>query len=269
MSTLRAMRTAAILPVKSFSRAKRRLGESVADELRLGLARAMVADVLDVLCSSPALQRTIVVTREPWASELAGELGATVVHDGVEEGQSAAVRLGIAHAIGSGVGRVLCVPGDCPALDPAELGALLDLTPTPEDDDEGHGDGRHGDEGHGDDRHSDGRDGNDRHGDARHKVVIVPDRHGTGTNGLLLSPPTAIEPSFGPGSCERHRALARAAGLPCRLARPSSLLLDVDTGADLAALRERLSGERFHAPRTRAVLGIDGELSWRASHSAA
>ena len=45
------------------------------------------------------------------------------------------------------------------------------------------------------------------------EVVIVPDRHGTGTNGLLLAPPDAIAPSFGPGSCERHRALARAAGV--------------------------------------------------------
>jgi 2-phospho-L-lactate guanylyltransferase len=85
--------------------------------------------------------------------------------------------------------------------------------------------------------------------------VIVPDRHGIGTNGLLLAPPDAIAPSFGPGSCERHRAIARAAGLDCRIAHPASLLLDVDTGADLAALRERLvDAEAAAAQRTRAVL---------------
>jgi 2-phospho-L-lactate guanylyltransferase len=89
--------------------------------------------------------------------------------------------------------------------------------------------------------------------------VIVPDRHGTGTNGLLLRPPDAIPPSFGPGSCERHRELARAAGANCRTERPPSLLLDIDTGADLAALRERLgvepvAGPRAGAARTRAVL---------------
>jgi 2-phospho-L-lactate/phosphoenolpyruvate guanylyltransferase len=83
----------------------------------------------------------------------------------------------------------------------------------------------------------------------------VPDRHGTGTNGLLLTPPSAIAPSFGPGSCERHRSLALAAGVPCRLERPASLLLDVDTGADLAALRERLAHTSERAARTRAVLG--------------
>jgi 2-phospho-L-lactate guanylyltransferase len=84
--------------------------------------------------------------------------------------------------------------------------------------------------------------------------VIVPDRHGTGTNGLLLVPPEAIAPSFGVDSRARHEALARDADVECVLERPSSLLLDIDTGADLAALRERLDGAAGGAPLTRAVL---------------
>lgn len=40
------MRTAAILPVKRFALAKQRLGVTVAEPLRLELARAMLADVL-------------------------------------------------------------------------------------------------------------------------------------------------------------------------------------------------------------------------------
>jgi 2-phospho-L-lactate guanylyltransferase (CobY/MobA/RfbA family) len=68
-----------------------------------------------------------------------------------------------------------------------------------------------------------------------------------------------ITPSFGPESFERHRALALAAGVACRVERPASLLLDIDTGADLAALRalpiaERPGGQRPLAPNTRAVL---------------
>jgi 2-phospho-L-lactate guanylyltransferase len=157
----------------------------------------------------------------------AQEIGAIVIEDGGESGQPAAARLGVRHALTESIERVLCVPGDCPALDPAELQALLSLS---------------------------AEDGHER--DAREReVVIVPDRHGTGTNGLLLSPPDAIAPSFGPGSCERHRDLARAAGVACRIERPSSLLLDIDTGADLAALRELLTGPGTRASRTRAVLG--------------
>ncbi len=215
------MRTAAILPVKRFARAKQRLGATVADPLRLELARAMVADVLLALHETGSIERTIVVTCEESVAGAARGQGALVVtEDDDSEGQSAAVTLGVRRAFAEGFERVLCVPGDCPALDPSELDALLSA------------------------RASGGPE-----------VTIVPDRHGTGTNGLLLTPPDAISPSFGPGSCERHRALALAAGVACHVARPPSLLLDIDTGADLAALRDRLAGTHTRAQRTRAVLG--------------
>ncbi len=58
------MRTAAILPVKRFARAKQRLGASVAEELREDLARAMVDDVLVALSETASIERTIVVTCE-------------------------------------------------------------------------------------------------------------------------------------------------------------------------------------------------------------
>jgi 2-phospho-L-lactate guanylyltransferase len=216
------MRTAAVLPVKSFALAKQRLGASVSETLRAQLARAMVSDVLHALAETEAIALTVVVTREDSVAAAALSQGALVVKDEAEDGQSAAVALGIERTLEEGAERVLCIPGDCPALDPAELEALL------------------------------GEAGGEPH------VVIVPDRHGTGTNGLLLTPPDAIAPSFGPGSCERHRALALAAGLPWRLEQPPSLLLDIDTGADLAALRQRLSAGRTRASRTRDLLG-EGE----------
>jgi 2-phospho-L-lactate guanylyltransferase len=221
------MRTAAILPVKRFAMAKSRLGASVADPLRLELARAMVADVLLALAETASIERTIVVTREQALLEVAREHGALLVADAQEDGQSAAVTLGVRRALAEGIERVLCIPGDCPALDPAELESLLASC------------------------------GARSAGEA--EVVIVPDRHGTGTNGLLLTPPNAIAPSFGPDSCERHRALALAAGVSCRLRRPASLLLDIDTGADLAALQDRPiedrpSGASALASHTRAVL---------------
>lgn len=237
------MRTAAILPVKRFAEAKSRLGPSLADPQRAQLARAMVGDVLLALAQTDAIELTIVVSCEQSLLEVAAANGALVVPDSEERGQSAAVSLGVRRALAEGMQRVLCIPGDCPALDPAELQELLSLAKT-----EGVGDAAPA--GAGDASTLGAGDS-----DSDSEVVIVPDRHGTGTNGLLLTPPEAIEPSFGPGSCERHRALAAAAGASCRLAHPSSLLLDIDTGADLAALRERLSGTSSRAVGTRAALG--------------
>jgi len=218
------VRTAAILPVKRFTLAKQRLGASVAQSLRARLAAAMVADVLAALASARSLEGIIVVTRERSLATEAARQGAIVLEDPAEQGQSAAVALGVERALREGLERVLCIPGDCPALDPRELDALL-----------------------GTDR--------SRCEGAGPEVVIVPDRHGTGTNGLLLSPPHAIRPSFGPGSFARHRSLALTAGAAWRVERPPSLLLDIDTGADLAALRARLADAGARAERTRAVLG--------------
>jgi 2-phospho-L-lactate/phosphoenolpyruvate guanylyltransferase len=222
------MRTAAVLPVKRFAFAKQRLGASVEDPLRSALASAMVADVLLALTQASSVERTIVVTAEAAVAETAAEQGAIVLDDEAESGQSPAVTLGVRRALAERFERVLCVPGDCPALDPAEIDALLGAPPA--------------------------GGSVSRSGATAGELVIVPDRHGSGTNGLLLTPPDAIAPSFGPGSCARHLELARAAGLSCRLERLPSLLLDVDTGEDLAALRERLAAQGGRASRTRAVL---------------
>jgi 2-phospho-L-lactate guanylyltransferase len=64
-------------------------------------------------------------------------------------------------------------------------------------------------------------------------VAIVTDRHGRGTNALLLSPPGIVDPAFGPDSRAVHRhAAAAASATYLELGGP--LALDVDTPADLA-----------------------------------
>ncbi len=230
------MRTAAILPVKRFAHAKQRLGASVTDPLRAELAAAMVADVLLALDQTEAIEQTILITGEPSVAATARERGAISIEDDDERGQPAAAMLGVERALAEGIERVLCVPGDCPTLDPAELSALLQTGAGP---------------------------------DRAPLVVIVPDRHGTGTNGLLLSPPDTIAPSFGPGSCERHRELARAAGAVCRVARVPTLLLDIDTGDDLDVLRARLAAHPARAARTRAVLGQGAHVNVLSTTSSA
>lgn len=213
------MRTLAILPVKRFGLAKQRLAERLGPEQREALAQAMVSDVLGALAISRRLDGVLVVTNEPAVAALASSLGATVAPDRRDAGQSAATAVGAAHAKRKGFERVLMVPGDCPALDRDELDGLLEAhTESP-------------------------------------SVVIVPDRHGTGTNALLLSPPDVIAPAFGPGSFARHQEAASAAGVACTVARPETLLLDIDTPADLAAL---LAGPRSRAPRTRVAFAAGG-----------
>jgi 2-phospho-L-lactate guanylyltransferase len=192
------MRTLAVLPVKDFSRAKQRLRPGLVPQARKELAEAMLLDVLDALVIT-AVETILVVTSGRRARRIAEEHGARVIPEG-EPGHNAAAELGIQAVLASGGERALLVPGDCPALDPAELDGLLARSVTAP------------------------------------SALIVPDRHGTGTNALLLTPPDALAPSFGPDSCERHLRNARAAGIHANVAHVPSLALDIDTPEDLGVL---------------------------------
>jgi 2-phospho-L-lactate guanylyltransferase len=209
----------AVLPVKRFDDAKQRLSVGLEPERRRRLVAAMVADVLEAIGEARAIDRVILVTGDPVAQELAAEAGAKVVPDPDDGGHVGAALAGIARAEAEGADRVVLLTGDCPLLDPRELDRLL--TGVPE-----------------------------------RYVAVVPDRHGPGTNALLLSPPDAIAPSFGEGSCARHVAAARAAGIPFGVEELASLGLDLDTPADVIALTRELASRPGRAKRTAKALGI-------------
>ena len=192
------MRTFAVLPIKSFGAAKQRLRGGLEPATREALVEAMFTDVLDALLKAP-LERIVVVTTSPTARTLATDRGAEVLADS-ELGHNAAAELGVRAAVRGGADRVLLVPGDCPALDPEELAELL-TRPI-----------------------------------RAPSAIVVPDRHGTGTNALLLTPPGALSPAFGPDSCQRHMSIARAAGIDAEIVRVPSLALDIDTPDDVTAL---------------------------------
>ena len=213
------MRTIAIVPIKHFASAKERLGGLLGSGSRQALVQAMFSDVLSSLRRVEGLDAIAVVTGDVVAQAAAWGGRVVVLHDEREEGQSAATRVGIGHALTAGYERVLLVPGDVPLIDPAQVDALLR-----------------------------------RAADDQVEVAIVPDRHGEGTNALLISPPDALEPAFGPGSLERHVDAARRAGLAFRVEEVPTLAHDVDTPDDLAELDAILDECRAGAPRTRGAL---------------
>jgi 2-phospho-L-lactate guanylyltransferase len=205
--------------VKRFGAAKQRLAGGIDDQRRAEVVAAMLEDVLEAIGEARSIERTIVVTSEPVAAELAAAAGAEAIPDPDQNGHSGAALAGIARACELGAGCVVLLPGDCPLLDPRELEHLLTGLP-------------------------------DRY------VAVVPDRHGTGTNALALAPPEAIGPSFGEGSCARHVAAAREADVPFGVEELPSLALDLDTPADVVALTRVLAERPGRAKRTAKALGI-------------
>jgi 2-phospho-L-lactate guanylyltransferase len=177
----------------------------------------MFSDVLTALRRSSAIEDVLVITRDHGAQQIAGGHGAFVI-DEEEPGHNPAAQLGVRYAIEHEYDRLLLVPGDCPVLDPRELDALI----------------------------------------ARpHELpsaLIVPDRHGTGTNALLLTPPDSLVPAFGPDSRERHVANAEAAGTVPEVIEVASLELDIDAPDDLDMLRAVLETMHGGAAHTRGML---------------
>ncbi len=198
------MQTIAIVPIKELANAKTRLAAALDPSARAALVRRTLRGVLAAL-DLPAISARLVVSPDETILRDAADVGALGLPQragGLNEG------LGLARtwAVAQGAGAILIVLGDLPLLAREDVTALLDLA--------------------------------DRPGVA----VFAPDRHGAGTNALLLAPPDALPFAFGTGSLARHQAAATARGLHARWYDAPGTALDLDTPADLAALERLLAG---------------------------
>lgn len=210
------MKTFGILPVKRLDSAHSRLSGLLRPDQRKRLAEATFLDALGKVRQCRTLDETIVVTSDPSVARQSRWLGHLVVEQGEDSGHSAAASAGARAAIELGADRVAMLPTDCPLLDPAELDDRLGRTPR--------------------------------------AVLIVPDRAGTGTNVLVLSPADVFQPAFGLDSCARHISLARAAGISFALEALESMAIDLDTPEDMALLRDALLLAPEKALRSAQVL---------------
>ncbi len=207
MSDARFSGVVAVVPVRSLAGAKSRLGEPLDPEERADLVLALLRRVVAAGRDSARVTRVAVVSPDPDLLAEARALGAVVVRqsgEGLNEGLSEArAELG-AEPDGDGPPPALLVlPADLPG---ASAGAIDGLIAAAE-----------------------------KVAAASPEcalVALVPDRHQTGTNALLLSPPDAIEFRFGPGSRAAHAAeAARAGAVYFEIGGP--LTFDLDTPQDL------------------------------------
>jgi 2-phospho-L-lactate guanylyltransferase len=224
------MRATAIIPVKRFGDAKQRLLTTLDRPQRAALVKAMLTDVLGAVTGAREVERVIVVTAEGRAERIAlshAQRASTpieVLQEPADRGHPEAATLGIIRAKALGARCVALLPGDCPLLDAGELDAALD-------------------------RMHPGR------------VAVVPDRHGSGTNALLMSPPDAMGPAFGPRSRERHTDRAERAGHEVAVEPLPSLSLDVDTSDDLDAMAALLEVDPERATATAVELVRLGRIA--------
>ena len=205
------MRTAAIIPVGTLEGAKTRLAGTLDAEERHDLVEGLLARTVEVALAVDLLDDVLVISPDPEVLTRAAAIGARTLRQRTS-GLNAGLTEARADVVAGGAEAILVLPIDLPFVTAEAVVALLQpltvdsTTPA--------------------------------------HVVLVTDRHGTGTNALGLRPPEIIDFAFGPGSRARHRAAAEAAGAAYTEVG-GALTVDLDTPEDLvfveAAEAERLS----------------------------
>lgn len=200
-------RLVAIVPVGALAGAKSRLGAVLDAEERLDLTLRLARATIAAAVAAGRVDDVLVITPDDTIRDLALELGARPLLQR-DRGLNHGVVAARAEAVAGGADAILVLPIDLPDVSPAAIDAVAAALDDP----------------------------------ARPLVALVPDRHGRGTNALLIAPPDAIDVCFGGDSAIAHEAGARSAGAHLILL-DGPLALDLDTPDDLllaeGSLRER------------------------------
>lgn len=198
----------AVVPYKGLRETKQRLAEVLAPDERRRFSRAMFEDVLAVLTAAECLSGVVVVTRDCEAAVLARRLGAVILVDPEQAGQSAATTLA-AHSLASaGRGGMIMIPADVPLVTTAEIAQIIRV-----------------------------------HG-AAPAVTIVPAHDHRGSNAVACSPPDVFTFGFGDDSFLPHLTTARRLGIDPAVVKLPGLGLDIDRPDDLLAFLDQPSTTR-------------------------
>lgn len=192
----------AIVPVKPLRRGKSRLAGTLTETERAELNEELLVRTLKTLANLKELDQVLVVSRDPQALTIARNHGAkTIQEDGQPQLNTALTRATVLAKI-KAIQGVLILPADLPLLTAEDVLTLIDRAAKPP------------------------------------VVVIAPDRHGKGTNALLMVPPGLIDYEFGEDSFQKHCERVKKSGARLEIVELPSLGLDLDVPEDLEMIRK-------------------------------
>lgn len=207
------MNLLAVVPVKPFAQAKSRLAEALSAAERSKISRYLLGRTLATLEHALVVEHTLVISPDPAAWAIAARHGASAMREEPPYDLNHAVHTALAHALTLNADAALILPADLPLLTPDDVRALVALAAGP-----------------------------------KPAVALAFDRHGLGTNALLMRPPGVIPCAFGSASAARHQQAAEQAGVLVQVCHAPGWGLDVDTVDDLLVWRQYLSHELGHVP---------------------
>lgn len=186
----------ALIPVKPLIRGKSRLRDQLDLARRIELTHDSLRRVVHALRSVSGIGDIVIISRDADVAKWAAHWRVEHMRER-RRGLNAALREARAHY--ARASAILVLPSDLAALSVTDVQGMLAAA----------------------------RQAGDR------CVVIAPDRHGRGTNALLLKPPEVIDFAFGPNSALRHAQRAIAQEIQPIWFRSDSICLDLDSPDDL------------------------------------
>jgi 2-phospho-L-lactate/phosphoenolpyruvate guanylyltransferase len=201
------LKTVALVPIRSLHDAKRRLAEALTVEERRALVLHLWQRTHAALTGAATIDQVVVITPDP---ALIGFLARDGVHAIRQRGEGLNAGLDQARDALMGDGdalRLLVVLPDLPLVRASDIDMLVALSDPL-------------------------------------TIVIASDRHGSGTNALLLPRPDAIPFSFGQNSLRRHEAAAIEHGFAIARYDAPGTALDLDTPDDLGSFQNAIMRER-------------------------
>lgn len=195
------MKIAALIPAKGFTNAKQRLAALLSAAERAAFAESMLRDVLHEALAARGLDAVYVVTGDAEVREIAASLGATVIVEQEEKGETEAVTFALLDIKWRGVQAAVVIPADIPLLRAGDIELVIEQIA--------------------------------KHDGVSPFALLVPSHDRMGTNALLLSPPNVIGLRFGYDSFSYHLSQVAAKEMPLRVLENERIALDIDEPQDL------------------------------------
>jgi 2-phospho-L-lactate guanylyltransferase len=192
------LKTAAVIPVKTFLKAKTRLGLS--SEQTEKICEIMLEEILDVLSISPQIDKIIVVTKDEKALEISKKFDTVQIIDNEESGVNDAVALADEYLLNNDFEASIVFPQDIPYIKTQDIEFMLKFKTNAD------------------------------------FAIVVPSRRFDGTNALVRNPINLMKTHYDEDSYKIHMSTAKEKTRDVSLVFVKRIMWDVDNMDDLKFL---------------------------------
>ena len=189
------MKTVAIIPVKSFSKAKTRL--TISSEKTVDICKLMLGEVLQTISTSKKIDNTIIVSHDQSAFDIGKKFNAIEVFDELESGVNNAITLADEYISDSEFGTSIILPQDIPFFNNSDLDNLFSFF------------------------------------QRKNSIIVVPSRQFNGTNSLIRNPSRVMTTRYDEGTYKSHLDEAKCNNVDFSLVLIRRLMLDIDSQDDI------------------------------------